>query len=257
MCSSSSADARAGKAVSRLVGIALVSLVLVRTVWGQPFPQAPSSVAVAQVAVKACFPELKGRGWMAEMIIAPGVDHPMWSAFPTVGLRLGPPGQRLMTDGLSGSALVAALWDFPLSGFVELFADGRLSQVLFYGTHVHSRDGLAFAKLVGEHPAWTAAEITTALKQAGAQYGPEDREAFLRQLNPERFAPLLGTLSGIEAVFMMPEQYAPGSPTLSEPRWAVSAEARIGRGPRYCYTLGFEPFEGRLRSIRDCGVPGR
>jgi len=87
------------------------------------------------------------------------------------------------------------------------------------------------------------------LKSIGARYSPDRRAAFLHDLNIERFAPFLGTIRRSEVRFFWrspnDDRYRPLDAT-----WFVTLEVDEAAAQPVCYSLSFEPFEGRFQYLK-------
>lgn len=96
----------------------------------------------------------------------------------------------------------------------------------------------AFKGLLKRHPKWSRAQKVTALKEAGARYGPNDRAAFLKEVPIRQLQEFLGPFQ-VDSVDL--------STDLAE--WTVFVwMQRPGEGPNLFF-LAYEPFGGRLVQI--------
>lgn len=154
----------------------------------------------------------------------------------------------------SPEVLWEGLFYFPRAG-------SQLKGLRVQGTLSRVRDkNFAMMRRLAANPSWTESQITEALKQAGARYGPTERKAFLSSLDLSGIRPFLLTanvksvsfgLGGIRAT----RREAP-LPILL---WTVRCAGRIQGSLRPVCGLEFEPFEGSLVSL-GCGqerVPSR
>jgi len=125
--------------------------------------------------------------------------------------------------------------------------DTRLKDVSFVGEAAKTPENDSMHRLVQSHPEWSDAEANQALKQAGARYGTEDKQEFLKRLPLKQLEPVLGKLTLVSAnfhVFNNPEHL--GDPSLE---WWVNVSVLLPDGTRGSYALFFEPFEGKLIEI--------
>ena len=132
---------------------------------------------------------------------------------------------------------LSALW---VSG---PFVDGRLERLTME---------------LDEHPDWPDARLVKALKAAGAKYGPDDREAFLRALPLKELEPCTGPMEVTSARFDLRFNADEGGKPKAILTWFVDAKWHSPDG-RYeaDRTMTFEPFEGALidYSIRNLPRP--
>jgi hypothetical protein len=112
------------------------------------------------------------------------------------------------------------------------FVDGRLDKI---------------RKQADENPEWSDARVVEALKAAGAKYGPDDREAFLRALPLKELEPFTGRLEVVSARFDVRFHAIEGEKPKADLSWAVDAKWHSADG-RYDAdrTMIFEPFDGAL-----------
>jgi len=106
---------------------------------------------------------------------------------------------------------------------------------------------------VDENPEWSEARVLTALKDAGAKFGPDHKAEFLRALPIEELKPFVGKLEVVSVEFEVREQ----TETKAYLTWIVRAKwhSPDGRTEADC-VLTFEPFEGKLTQY-DRGLPKR
>jgi len=111
----------------------------------------------------------------------------------------------------------------------------------------------AFAKLVLLHPKWTDEHVTRFLREAGATYGPEDKEKFLNAIPRGALKPLIGELTVDKAEFgvVRPNpanglHYFEGEPICY---WVVAVTTRLPDGAEKHYSLLFDAFGGKLYNI--------
>jgi hypothetical protein len=97
-------------------------------------------------------------------------------------------------------------------------------------------------------PLMTAAEANPILKQAGAKYGLEDREAFVAALPLAELEPFLGKLSVTSVKFEGSDEDDDDVRASLWPNWTVLATARQG-DREVPVRMSFEPFKGDLTSL--------
>lgn len=135
-----------------------------------------------------------------------------------------------------------------LIGDFEFDASGRLS------SYDLGRPGIRqleqrnkFAEFVLSHPEMTDAEVVTALKKAGAKYGPEDKQQFIKNLPIQKLEPFLGKLQLISVTFQ-PLQDSRTNVDIW-PLWQVKVQSKQNHRPDVIYEMFFEQFEGELTSL--------
>jgi hypothetical protein len=104
-----------------------------------------------------------------------------------------------------------------------------------------------FASLVLSHPEMSDAEVLAALKNAGAKYGPNDQDQFVKHVPIAALEPFLGKLQVLSV------GYAPlfeNRNNVAEwPKWTIRVKATRDDGADAIYELSFEQFRGELRSL--------
>jgi hypothetical protein len=122
----------------------------------------------------------------------------------------------------------------------------RVFQLTASSEAVHSDELASFRHSVELHPEWTSEQCIQALKSAGAHYGPDQKEEFLKAIRLDQAERFLGKITIRSAEFKGPasDRVLPG--TLFE--WTIEADAEFPDGSHSQYLLEFEPFEGRLVS---------
>jgi hypothetical protein len=90
------------------------------------------------------------------------------------------------------------------------------------------------------HPGGSESQIAEALNKAGAKYGPDHKDEFLRSLPLELLKPYLGGELKIISVQFEPRP---------SPAWVVLAKWHSPDGREADCTLSFEAFDGLLKMI--------
>jgi hypothetical protein len=155
---------------------------------------------------------------------------------------LGPDGKLVPGSepdpGSSRVLLEGSMWvPFPQQ-------HGRIAEVVALdGAHTEKMKSLEW--LVRTNPQWTKEQVMAALKQAGARFGPNDKEEFLTSLPLARAERFLGRLRILSVdPPSIPDERGEGVPARLD--WRVKAEATFPDGTKSTYDLAFEPFEGKL-----------
>jgi hypothetical protein len=121
----------------------------------------------------------------------------------------------------------------------------RIQQV--YITDSPDREKLEIlCKLVRSHPEWTESQAVSALKQAGARFGPDDKEAFMNSLPFDKTERFLGRLKITSAEFNLVRPDSTNEFGMVSMDWSVRAEAQFTDGGSGIYIFAFEPFDGKL-----------
>lgn len=124
--------------------------------------------------------------------------------------------------------------------------DGRLTDYVIDG--VRDREKInALTSLVLSHPEMTYSNVVEALKNAGAKYGPSDKEEFIRNLPLSALEPFLGKLQIIKVEFgpLWENHYNIGS----WPDWKVTMKSEGTNGAESIYQMSFDQFRGDLTSL--------
>lgn len=104
---------------------------------------------------------------------------------------------------------------------------------------------IELAKEVDGHPDWSDEKIFAALNDAGAKYGPDHREEFLRALPLESLRPFVGGELKVESV----EFHTRSFDHSADLTWWVWAKWQSPDGRETECSMAFEPFEGRIQSF--------
>ncbi len=107
--------------------------------------------------------------------------------------------------------------------------------------------GEVLGKIVGSHPEMTDAEIVAALKKGGAKYGPNDKEAFIKNLPVAKLERFLGKLKVVSVGFLPLDENRNGVEMW--PDWTVKVMARQPDSTEVTYEMFFEPWKGDLLGV--------
>ena len=129
----------------------------------------------------------------------------------------------------------------------------ELVNVRIWGPAVDSRKEKLGHEL-NKHPDWSEAQVTAALNEAGAKYGPDHKAEFLSALPFEQLRPYVGgelKIVSMEFWSHRPHNYGDGL-TETGLHWLILARWRSPDGRQADCTMSFDPFEGWLTMlIRD------
>lgn len=210
----------------------------------------------AQEFLQAFYPELFGRNLFLDLHITRAVDG-AWERFNElrfVVTPLNPLSEAILNrpwDAKTGKRLAPAQNPVLLDGEFLFSSSGRIEHMsAVVGDEVHSKENDTIHQLVESHPEWPEDQEIRALEDAGAKYGPADKERFIRNLPLDRAKGILGQLKIVKVDFNVPNSDHTGNFAAGTLNWTVRAEAQLPDGTRTRYAFGFEPFDGRLIIIR-------
>ncbi len=131
----------------------------------------------------------------------------------------------------------------------DFLFDRNLQFESFWTDALDSTKNRAIHDLVEKHPEWSEADAGMALKNAGARFGPNEKDALLQTIHMEKFAKLLGALTITRTEFdtFANPDHAGDFPVLF---WIVRVDAQSPSGTVRKYSFAFEPFEGKLVGIK-------
>lgn len=226
----------------------------------EPAPPARNYVRWAQEFLVSFYPELTGKGYTASLESSFGYDVPMNenSAFE---LYVGRGPRRMLLGYLGGYEPATPPKKPPKAGPVypeQLLSSSfqfQNEKLLTFGASGASIGNPEKAEQVSNnvltHPEVTDAEAAAILKEAGAKYGPWNKDEFSKQLPMESLQRFLGPLRVISVEF----------PVLDEngarprwPEWHVVTRRSREASDQGTYELWFEPFKGDL--VRVSAVAG-
>jgi hypothetical protein len=226
----------------------------------EPAPPTKNYVRLAQVFLTSLYPELNGKGYVMSLESSFRYDFPMIenSAFDLyvgvgpknmiVGYLGGYEGTVPHKEPLHAGPVTAR--QLLISSFE--FQDGNLISFGAKGPAVGNQEKYqqVVSQLV-DQPDMTDAEAATILKQAGARYGPTDKDDFLKHLPLEKLSPFVGSATLIAAT--LPSVAKEGLKS-RWPEWHVRAKAKPAGRQESTYEMWFEPFRGdlvRLSEVRE------
>ena len=215
----------------------------------QELVRCPNPVYDAQKFLQTLYPETKGKGYTVLFSVGGSYD-PAWTHLPRLEVSLletnyTPSAQLLMGE----EARKYKPLDPKLIAYFDFDKDSRIEGVTVAGDSlVNDTRYTRISQLVNAHRNWSDGQVVRALKDAGAEYGPEDNENFLASLPQKDLESLLGGLT-IQSVEFHLRHDQSGGP-IAELWWIVEADAKSSEGKTQSFTLSFEPFAGKLRSLR-------
>jgi hypothetical protein len=130
-------------------------------------------------------------------------------------------------------------------------AKGRLLQFQASGPATGDASSkAAYAKLTGSGKSYSGAELIAAFKKGGGKYGPDDKEAFVKNLPIAKLEPYLGKLKVISVEFA-PFSEADRSDFNDQMDWEVKAVVTRHDGTSATYRIRFEQYKGNLVAFGD------
>jgi hypothetical protein len=224
-------------------------------VWSVPARmQAPSSdtrnyVFMAQEFLHSTYPQLNDRHLTITIVGTYAFDLPA-EPVRRFSLYVGEGQKDRILGYVGGLAKNSRPQDLgpihPKQYLSTGFTFGENGLLLFFGAEGDAvRDPAlvaAFGQAWQAHPEWTEQQVTSALKQYGAKYGPANREELLKNLPVDLLERYLGKLTIQSAEF---KGFEPKAPL----HWMVKMVAKDVRGVQTNYTLLIDPFKGSLTNL--------
>lgn len=212
-----------------------------------------NAFTITQHVLEAFYPEVFGNGRYLNVSTGQPTDDVSWGHFfgfefkitrfspsvswnPTYDLRTG----KMASRPENSTFLEGSTW----VGF-----HGEIIQFFVSGDFAHSQQNAAIRGLVESHPEWSEEQEIHALNEAGAKYGPAERDQFIKSLDLEKADKPLGRLKILLVEFNPPSPDHVGNFASGALDWVVHAEAGLPDGTRIKYSFAFEPFEGKLIGI--------
>src|SRR5439155_19540344 len=122
----------------------------------------------------------------------------------------------------------------------------------FYGRHVHSNEVLKLTADAKAHPAWTDADLATAIRIGAGKYPPNQAAEFADDVRLERSEWLLGRIKTVKRECIWRETFDTIDGKQVEvvsPSWIVRVESSDQQNGRNCSRLAFEQFDGYFVSF--------
>ncbi len=215
---------------SRLVFGAGVVLLLMppRIGFAQTLP--PTDYPWVRALIRAAFPELTGNGNLIGVTFHGQLDSDNDSPVVMVTVRRPTP----LGYAEQGPVVLSAVFSEKDRASFDLIDKA-------------SNDALrSITREAEAQPEWTESDLVVALHRAQADYPFDRREAFLRHLDINRFAPVLGAIQRVETDFVWRR---PEAPHIVVIRWRVRLQTLASDGRARMYILAFEPMHGSLVSL--------
>jgi hypothetical protein len=107
----------------------------------------------------------------------------------------------------------------------------------------------AYTKATANQTGLTDRDLFTALKHAGAKYGPDDKSAFVKSLPLAGLETFLGKVKLISAELQLPGEEVTDPYLYGEMSWKVKIKATRADNSTITYRLEFEQFQGHLTAL--------
>lgn len=209
--------------------------------WTSPFVE-------AQKFLLAIYPDLAGKQYLmdAETYASLEVD---WVSVPPFEIQIGPaarghmdliPDAKGTVHRVERKPVLTASFQFDRENTLES-ASVRSAELTLYPKSDRMRS------MVDAHQNWSDEQISSALKRAGAKFGPDEREALLEVIPLKALEPFIGTFHVDSAEFRLRHQQKPES--LAELYWVVLGHSEMADGRQIRWQLLFEPFDGKLTRV--------
>jgi len=254
--------------------ILVVAILLVAPMWIGAAPQesappTPNRLSVARNFLRNFYPELNEKGYFLNLRSSFFYDKPSdpFGGLLELTVRDLPEGdnrflpcppdakvtRRLPTGGFIGGdcaekgvppqVYLSAGFHFDEKGHIVNFsAEGPATG--------NTTAKLAFRKAIGTSQDLTGAERIAALKRAGARFGPNDKEDFLKSDPLAKLENFLGRLQIISVEFAKFNR-DDRSDFSDEMEWNVRAMASRTDGSATKYLLQYEQYDGKLVLLCD------
>lgn len=220
-------------------------------------PEQPNAFNISRDLLSAFYPEIFGNGRYVGFSTGQPVDNNSWSeifGFEFKVTRFGPGVSWNPTfDPRTGQMRPIPENTTFLQGSSWIGYHGEIIRFAVDGDLAHSQQNDTLRKLIQSHPEWSEDQGIHALKEAGARYGPAEKQLFIEGLHLERAERVLGRpkIKLVEFQGLSPDHVG----SFVSLFWIVQVEGQFPDGTHRTYGLGFEPFEGKLTDIHEMPSP--
>ena len=245
--------------LSLAVGTVIAVLASSATPWGaaQESVRCANPTYEAQKFLQALYPETKEKGYTVLYSVG-GTYDPAWTYLPRLEVNLLETNYTPSAQLLMGKEARKYEPLYPiLTVYFYFDKDGRIEEVSIAGNSLaNDAKNTRVLQILESRRDWSVRQIIRVLKEAGARYGPEDKVRFLASLPIKELEPFLGNLT-VKSVDFHSRHEESGSAvttvdttSVTGVEWIVQIEASSADGKTQSYILGFEPFAGKLKSLR-------
>jgi len=243
------------KSLPRVISWCVIGLLTVAVFQFETGGRTPSGVASdatqllrAQQLLRALYPELRNKNYVMS-VEASGAFDMDWTSLPVLSVEIGPAEKGHKEYIADKSGTLRTVQESPVFGaMVALDTYGRVLDLSARARDILSgekNEGLR--KQVDSHRQWTSSQVGAALKDAGAKFGPDNREALIQAIPREALEPFIGQFQVDTVEFRLRHEQPSGS--LAELYWEAVAVSQDPGGKPMHWSLLFEPFGGKLTSI--------
>ena len=234
---------------------AVIMLSLMPTARGQVVASRDKSFALVHELLKAAYPDLVKDGRFLKLSTGQNFADG-WVEIHGITFEVtrfeqaetNPPH-----DARTGKLVPVVPNETLLQGGVHFNDDGEIDE-MFAGESefVNWARNFGVKQLIESHPEWSNDEDYAQLKHAGALYGPNDRDRFVKSLHFERYTGVFGPIKVVSISFNGLDSDRGGE--FGHVSWTVEGEAGgLAGHPRYFFN--FEPFDGKLTSLIRAQTP--
>jgi hypothetical protein len=228
----------------------LISLGTATQSKGQENANCANQVYNAQKFLQVFYPEATGQH-LAVIFSVGGTYDGQWTYLPRLEVTLVETNETPSLQQLyfKKNALQMSLWDAKLAAYFDFDVAKCLEAVSISGDDLaNDKKNARVAQIIRTHRVSSSGQIERIFRQAGAKYGPEDKEAFLKSMPLQDLQKFLGVLSVKSVEFYNHTEQIDG--TVIELRWRVELDAKGFDERPHHYTLICEPFSGKVISLR-------
>jgi hypothetical protein len=174
----------------------------------------------AKAFLKAAYPELKGKNLRVTVWDDASFDSD--GGMTTFSIGLEKRIEDRPNNRTSFAPCLGAFFSFPVA------SDDRVFQLSVNGPCVNENKLEDTRKLVDAHTEWSDSQVIQALKDAGAEYGPDRKTAFLNLIHLHALEPSVGKLSLVSVDFQLRDktQLEENLPA-ADLQWLIRAKARM------------------------------
>jgi len=217
----------------------------------EPPSQTKDNVRVAHEFLTSLYPDLSGKGYIMTLESSSRFDGPANDRYFDLYVGRGPKDEIIgyvggyphNTPPSANSPTGPIHPEQLLESSFQFGENGRLTSFAARGPALKPDKYVEIISLVPSSPDMKDAEVEALLKQAGAMYGPSDKDVFVKHLPMDKLQRFLGPLEVTSVEFPVPDA---NGLRIGWPEWRVLAKAKNGSSSEPSYKMTFEPFKGDL-----------
>jgi hypothetical protein len=236
----------------KTIAAGVLCIVLGPTAWAQqPQSCGDDPVAFVQALLPAIYPELQAKGGYM-YLYAEGSFKRHWSMLSEYSVHVKQYPDNAAPAGIIDGPRSRPFVNVELGGAFLMCLHDHLFTFAGGGSVTGKDQWEAFNKVADTHPEWTQEQAIAELKAAGARYsGPDQEEAFLKQIPWDALTTYLGKFEVISTKFVVHQEE--GEHPRHDLMWVVDLETQPSPHQRQTYSLFFEPFRGKLYHLSTMG----